>query len=222
MLYLYYTESKTHDYGKNIQRGAPPPPQLLRAGPRIARRRRTNRGNRTLRDQARTVGLQFAVHARRAAAARTPRGVVENREAHAAGDRSRRCVRTHRGEDRAQFRGGIRHGALLRGYERRPRLAAEISGLRRQFPRLVRTDLSHAPAGDMDDARRRRVRRVAATLQPTDRQRGAQTLESARRVEADSADAVRHSGGRAGRKDVQTAGRTHPGVQIRAFRPVSQ
>ena len=61
MLYLYYTESKTHDYGKNIQRGAPPPPQLLRAGPRIARRRRTNRENRTLRDQARTVGLQFAV-----------------------------------------------------------------------------------------------------------------------------------------------------------------
>ena len=41
-------------------------------------------------------------------------------------------------------------------------------------------------------------------------------------TEADSADAVRHSGGRAGRKDVQTAGRTHPGVQIRAFRPVSQ
>ena len=98
MLYLYYTESKTHDYGKNIQRGAPPPPQLLRAGPPES----------PVEDAQIEKSYASRSSTYRRPSIRSPRApcccctnttrVVENRETHAAGDRSRRCVRTHRGE----------------------------------------------------------------------------------------------------------------------------
>ena len=105
--------------------------------------------------------------------ARTAQSVLGDRETDPASHRSRRGVRRHGAEDRPQFRIGIRHGALLRGYDRRAETAGTVPDLCGQFPDLVGAHLGHAPAGGMDNARRRRVRRVAPALQPAHRQRGA-------------------------------------------------
>ena len=86
---------------------------------------------------------------------------------------------------------------------------------------MVGADVGHAPAGSLDDAGRRRVGGIAPTLQPANRRRGAQALEPAQGVETHRANAVRNTRRRTGRKDVQTAGRTHQGVQIRGRSPAS-
>lgn len=53
------------------------------------------------------------------------------------------------------------------------KLQEQFPALCGQFPDLVGAHLGHAPAGSMDDARRRRVRRIAPALQPAHRPRGA-------------------------------------------------
>ena len=172
VLYLH-TYHKRQNYGENIQRGTQPPPQLLRLSSGIARRRRTDRGDRTFRHKARPFGIQFAIDARRTVAPRAPRRIMEDRKAHAAGDRPRRCLRAHRGEDRTQFRIRIRYRTVFRGHACRPRPATAVPGLCREFPGMVGTDFGHAPAGNLDNAGRCGIRRVAATLQPAYRQRSA-------------------------------------------------
>ena len=89
------------------------PPQLLRTDGPIARDGCADRRDGAVRNQEHAVGIQLADHAAGAAFARTSCCVLEDRETDAAGDRGRRCVRTHGGEDQTQFCGRIRNGAFL-------------------------------------------------------------------------------------------------------------
>lgn len=88
-----------------------------------------------------------------------------------------------------------------------------VKGLQKQFPlyadnfpRLVRTYFGNAPAGGMDDARRRRIRSLAPTLQSADRQRSPRTLGIAGAMAANSPDAVRHSGRRTSGEEFRAVG----------------
>lgn len=52
---------------------------------------------------------------------------MENRKAHPAGNRPRRGIRTHRGEDRAQLRSRVRHRTFFEDTD-------VVRGLQQQFP----------------------------------------------------------------------------------------
>ena len=115
------------DYGKKSERGPAPPPQLLRTDTPIPDRRRTDRRNRAFCRETRSLGIQLAVGTPRAAAARTPQGILGVGEANAASHRPGKAFAATEKKIDGSFASG--YGTVLYFED-----TEIVKGLQKQFP----------------------------------------------------------------------------------------